>query len=402
MTQEEIRNQFEILSEKELVYFDNSAMTLKPKIVSDSVDYYNRYQPFNSGRGIYRLAFEVTSKVELTREKISKFFNCKTQEVIFTKNTTEGINMIALTFAAQVVKKGDEIIVSDLEHHSNFLPWLELAKKSGAKLVKIPLTENGRITVENFKKVLTNKTKFVALNFVSNTFGYVSPMKEIIKLSKEKNAFVLVDGSQATSHFKIDIEDLNCDFFVFSGYKMFAPTGVGVLIGKQDLLNQTEPLFLGGGMVLDIIDENVTYKQLPHKLEAGTLPIGDIMGLGSAVDFIEDIGFDYIIKKEDELKAYLFKELGKLKGVEVYNADSDLPLALFNVEGVHAHDAASMYDEFNVCVRAGNHCASLVNTFLSQIATIRVSLSFYNTKVEIDKFIFATEQIVKFFDKYKG
>ena len=402
MTQEQILEQFELLKEKELVYFDNSASTLKPKIVCDAVDYYNRYESANSGRGIYRLAFEVTSKVELAREKMAKFLSCESQEIIFTKNTTESINMIALTFAKQVVKAGDEIIVSDIEHHSNYLPWLNLAKQTGAKLIKIPLTKEGRITVENVQKVLSDKTKFVALTAVSNTFGYICPVKEIIKVAKEKGAYVLVDGSQATSHFKIDLKDWNCDFFALSGYKMFAPSGVGVLFGKKELLSQTQPLFQGGGMVLDIIEEQVTFKDLPHKFEAGTLPIADIIGLSNAIDFLQDVGFEAIEKQESQLKQYLFEELSKVKGIEIYNQTTDLPLVLFNVSDAHAHDVASMYDEFNICVRAGNHCASLVNNFLSQIATIRASLSFYNTKQEIDKFIFATKQIVKFFEKYKG
>lgn len=399
MEKANFKKYFEIFNRQELVWFDNSASTLKPKSVCDAVDYYNRYESANSGRGIYSLAYEVTNKVEYSRQKVAKFLSCESEEIIFNKNSTEGINTVALTYAKQIINAGDKIIVSQIEHHSNYLPWVNLAKNAGAEIVFCPLDENGKITLENFESVFDKKVKFVALNYVSNTLGYIAPIKEIIALSHKMGAKVLVDASQATAHKKIDVKDLDCDFLVFSGYKMFAPTGVGVLYGKKELLEKTQPLFFGGGMVLDIDENDIVLKEVPAKFEAGTLPISSIIGLGQAVDFVETIGWEKIEKIERELLDYLLKRLSSVDGVEIYSVKPDLPIIIFNLKGVHAHDASTMYDEFNICVRAGNHCASLVNKLINQIATIRISLAFYNTFEDIDKFIFATEQIIKFFTR---
>lgn len=399
MEKENYKQHFEIFNKQELVYFDNSASTLKPKCVCDIVDFYNRFESVNSGRGMYKLAYNVTNKVEEARKKVAMFIGAESEEIIFNKNTTEGINTVALTYAFQNLKQGDKIVVSQIEHSSNYLPWVMLAKKIGAVVVYCPLDKNERITAFNFKKVLDEKVKFVALNFVSNTLGYLTPINEIIKLSHEVGAKVLVDASQAISHKKIDVKKLDCDFLTFSGYKMFAPMGVGVLFGKKELLEKTEPLFYGGGMVVDFEENNVAVRELPSKFEAGTLPISSILGLGEAVDFVNKIGQQNIEKKEKELLDYLLEKLSSIKGIDIYSVKPDLPIIIFNLINVHAHDAVSLYDQFNICVRAGNHCALLVNKLINQIATIRVSLAFYNTFEDIDKFIFATKQIIKFFDK---
>lgn len=399
MEKENYKQFFEIFDKQELVYFDASASTPKPKCVCDVVDFYNRYEFVNSGRGMYKLAYNVTSKVEKAREDIAKFINAESDEIIFNKNTSEGINTVALTYALQNLKKGDKIVVSQIEHNSNYLPWVMLSKKIGVRIVNCPLTKEGKITISNFKKVLDNNVKFVALNFVSNTLGYITPIKEIIKLAHKIGAKVLVDASQAICHKKIDVKDLDCDFLTFSGYKMFAPTGVGVLFSKKELLEKTEPLFYGGGMVVDFENDIVELREIPSKFEAGTLPISSILGLGQAVDFLNGIGQENIEKKESELIDYLLKKLSSVDGVEIYSIKPDLPIIIFNIKGVHAHDAVSMYDQFNICVRAGNHCAFGVNKLINQIATIRVSLAFYNTLEDIDKFVFATEQIIKFFNK---
>ena len=399
MEKENYKKYFEIYDKQELVYFDNSASTLKPKCVCDVVDYYNRFESVNSGRGMYKLAYDVTNKVEKARRKVALFIGAESEEIIFNKNTSEGINTVALTYAKQNLKKGDKIVLSQIEHNSNYLPWVMLAKSIGAMVVDCPLDENGKITVSNFKKVVDEKVKFVALNFVSNTLGYVTPIKEIIKLAHKAGAKVLVDASQAISHKKIDVKDLDCDFLTFSGYKMFAPTGVGVLFGKKELLEKTEPLFYGGGMVVDFEEQNIVLKELPSKFEAGTLPISSILGLGEAVDFVNSIGQQKIEEKEKELLNYLMQKLSFVNGVEIYLDKPDLPIIIFNILNVHAHDAVSMYDQFNICVRAGNHCALGVNKLIKQIASIRVSLAFYNTFEDIDKFVFATEQIIKFFNK---
>ncbi|MGI5842323.1 MAG: cysteine desulfurase [Christensenellales bacterium] len=388
---------FDIFKKKNLVFFDNSASTLKPKVVCDAVDYYNRFESANAGRGVYRLSYEVTKKVETSRQKIKQFFGASNFELAFTKNTTEGINLVALGFLEKMLKEGDEIVISRLEHNSNYLAYLALANKKGAQLKFVETDDSGHITKEEFEKVLTPKTKFVALTLVSNTFGTKTQIKEIALVCKQKNIAILVDGSQASAHFKINLDELNVDFFVFSGYKMFAPTGVGGLLINKAVANEIDPVCFGGGMVLDVVAEQIETKDLPHRLEAGTLPIGDIIGLGAAVDFITDIGFDYIEARENELKEYFLKKFCELDGVVIYNKNPDVPIFLFNLNGVHAHDAATMYDDFNIILRAGNHCALLVNNALNEIATLRASLSFYNTFKDVDNFIFATKQIYKFF-----
>lgn len=400
MEKENYKQHFEIFDkEKDLVYFDASASTLKPKCVCDVVDFYNRFESVNSGRGLYKLAYDVTEKVDEARRKVAKFIGAQEEEIVFNKNTTEGINTVALTYASQNLKQGDKIMVSEIEHSSNYLPWIMLAKKIGAQIVNCPLDASGRILAKSFEKVMDEKVKFVALNYVSNTFGHISEIGQIIKIAHKNGAKVLVDASQAISHKKIDVKKLDCDFLTFSGYKMFAPTGIGVLFGKKELLEKTEPLFYGGGMVADFDGQTIELKELPSKFEAGTLPIASILGLGEAVDFIGKIGQDNIERKERQLTEYLLTKLSGIKGIEIYSIEPDLPIIIFNITGVHSHDAASLYDQFNVCVRAGNHCALFVNKLIKQIASIRVSLAFYNTFEDIDKFATATQEIVKFFNK---
>ncbi len=394
------RKEFKILDDGKIIYFDNSASTLKPKCVVSAVNYYNEFEPMNVGRGVYKLAYEVTKKVNDTRVAIAKLIGSGDNEIIFTKNTTEGLNLVAKCFAGKNLKKDDEIIISAIEHHSNYLPWIEIAKEIGAKIVNIPLTKEGRITVENFKSVLSEKTKLVAITFVSNVLGYKTPIIEITKLAHEKNAIVVVDAAQAVSHFAFNVKNIDCDFLAFSGYKMFGPSGVGILFGKEKLLNSMRPYNFGGGMVLEVENDNITYKDTPEKFEGGTLPVGSIIGLGQAAVFIKKIGYNYIEKKDIELKNYMLKKLSEIKNVEIYNPKADIAIIAFNIKGVHAHDAATMYDEDGICIRAGNHCAQPLVKFLGQISTIRASLAFYNTFEEIDRFINSTKKIIKFFGKF--
>ena len=394
------KKQFELLNNKNLIYFDNSASTLKPNVVVRAVNNYNTKTPVNVGRGVYKLAYDTTNQVENVRGIVTIFISAKPNESEFTQNTIYAINLVAQSFGASLLKSGDEIIIGKLEHHSNYLPWLEIAKKTGAKLVYVPLDENNNITVKNFKKVLTKNTKIVALSLVSNVLGSITPISEIANLAHKNNAYVVVDAAQAVSHFEINVAKLNCDFLAFSGYKMFAPSGVGVLFGKEILLNKMQPITFGGGMVLDANADTLQYKEAPHKFEVGTLPISSIIGLGEAVKFINTIGYDYITKQDQLLKNYILQKLSEFKQVEIYNKAPHVSIISFNILGIHAHDVATMYDKLGVCVRAGNHCAQPLTEQLNQVATLRVSLAFYNTVGEIDKFIIATQKVIEFFNKF--
>lgn len=393
---EEVRKHFKMLKDN-TIYFDNSASTLKPDCVVDAVNDYNQNISTNSGRSVYKLGYKATKMVEETRQRVAEFLNCEDKDqIVFTKNTTEAINLVANGFVRYNLKKDDEIIVSELEHNSNFLPFFELSKQIGVKLVFVELSKDHKITVENFEKALSDKTKFVALTYVSNVLGYTSPVEQIVELAHQKGAKVLIDGAQAVSHFKIDLKKLDCDFFAFSGYKIFGPSGIGVLFGKSQLLENMHPTNFGGGMVLDVSKNHVEYKSAPERFEGGTLPIGSIIGLKSAIDFVESVGRFTIENQEKELTKYFYENLKKIDGVEVYGQMPDVPIFLFNIKGLHAHDVASMYDEMNICVRAGHHCAQLLMKHIGQIATVRASLCFYNTKKEIDQFLTATKKIVEF------
>lgn len=400
MKDKNVRKHFNLLKNNKLIYFDNSASTLKPNSVVKAVNNYNSNLIANTGRGVYKLAYNVTQLVEQARGAIANLIGANENEIVFTKNTTESLNLVAQSYGLTNLKKDDEIIVSKIEHHSNYLPWLNVGKKTGAKIVNLPLSKENKITISNFKKVLTNKTKVVAITYVSNVLGYITPLKEIIKLAHSVGAVVVVDAAQAVSHFNINVKELNCDFLAFSGYKMYAPSGVGVLFGKNELLQKMSPTTFGGGMVLDVQNNICEFKETPYKFEAGTLPIGSIIGLHEATKFINDIGYNYISKKDNELTKYLLEKLSVINEVEIYNKNADFAIVSFNLKNIHAHDAATMYDQFNICVRAGNHCAQPLTEHLKQPAIIRVSLSFYNTKEEIDKFIIATKEIVNFFNKF--
>ena len=400
MTKNIWKKEFPMLKSKNLIYFDNAASTPKPKSVVRAENDYNAFTPVNVGRGGYQLQLQVEKRVEDTRSLIATFVGAKSpKSVVFTKNTTEAISLVVNGYLKNNLKKGDEIVVSELEHHSNFLPYVALAKQTGAKLVILPLNEKHKITVADAKKVITPKTKFVALSQVSNVLGTEQPVAQIVALAHKVGAKVLVDGAQAVSHRKVNLKKLNCDFYVFSGYKLYAPTGVGVLVGKQELLQETQPQLLGGGMVLNADPKNLQWKEVPYKFEGGTLPISSILGLQKAIEFLLDVGYAEIEKKETVLKNYLLQELAKLEDVKIYSTDCAVPVVAFNITGVHAHDAATLYDEKGIALRAGHHCAQILHKALEVPASLRVSLAFYNTTQEIDKFIHITKQIIAFFHK---
>ncbi|MCL1924479.1 MAG: SufS family cysteine desulfurase [Defluviitaleaceae bacterium] len=391
---QKIRDDFPILKEsmngKPLIYLDNGATSLKPLQVLEAEAVYNTKKTANVHRGVYKLSNEATELYEEARATVAKFINADYKEIVFTKGATEALNMIAMGYGLSNLKKGDEIITSELEHHSSFLPWQNVAKLTGAKLVKIPLNDEGRITIENFKKALTDKTKVVAINYVSNVMGYMAPVKEICEICSERNIITNIDAAQAAPHLKIDVRELNCDFLSFTGHKMLAPTGVGVLYGKFKNLQQMNPVNFGGEMI-DLVEfENSTYKDAPFKFEAGTPVIAGAIGLKAAVDYLENIGMEKIHAHEMELRKYAISELLKIEGIKIFNENAETGIISFNVANIHPHDMATVYDSEGVCVRAGHHCAQLLMKWLKQPATLRASIYLYNTKEEIDTFIKAT------------
>ena len=391
-----IREDFPILKEKmngmPLIYLDNAATSLKPNSVLDAQTLYNTKKSANVHRGVYKLSNDATELYENARSVVAKFINADYKEVVFTKSATESLNMVANGFGHTMIREGDEIITSELEHHSSFLPWQSIANINGGKLVKIPLTEDGRITVENVKKVITEKTKVIALGYVSNVMGYVAPIKEICNLASEHGILTSIDAAQAAPHLKIDVKDLGCDFLSFTGHKMLAPTGVGVLYGKFELLQKMYPQNFGGEMI-DLVEfEESTYKDAPFKHEAGTPVIAGAISLGAAIEYLEKIGLYNIHNHEMSLRRLAISELKNIEGIKIFNEHAETGIISFNLEGVHPHDMATVYDSEGVCVRAGHHCAQLLMKFLKQPATLRASIYLYNTEEDIRTFINATKK----------
>jgi len=319
--------------------------------------------------------------------------------VVFTRGTTSSINIVASSYGLNFLDSNSEIIVSEQEHHSQFLPWQNVAKITKAKLKFIPLDQNGKITVDAFKSVLTNNTKVVAINYVSNVLGYINPIKDIIALAHEKNALVIIDGAQAIQHLKIDVKDLDMDFLAFSGHKMLGPTGIGILYGKSQYLDILEPVEFGGDMNEDVEKDVSTWKKSPIKLEAGTMPIAGVIGLGEAIDYLLEQGFDEIEKQTKILYNYLISELLKIKEIDIYNLYSDTGIVTFNLKNVPAHDAISYYAEKNIALRSGQHCAKLIHDFLGIHSSLRASVYFYNSLDEVKTFIDVTKEAVDYFKK---
>lgn len=385
-----------------LVYMDSGATALKPKQVLDKMqDYYSNYG-VNIHRGVYKLSYEATDAYDIAREKIANFINASFEEVVFLRNASEALNFTALVYGEKNINEGDEIISSELEHHSCVLPWMEIAKKKNANLKYVPLDESGRITIDSFKKVLTDKTKVVALNYFSNVMGYKTPIKEIIRLAHEKGAIVVVDAAQAVAHEKVDVKDLDCDFLAFSGHKMMGPTGVGILFGKKKILKKLPPLYYGGDMNEEVFKDNVEVKDIPYRFETGTPAIAEGIGLGEAVDYLLSIGFDNIHEHTFALYDYTIKRLKNIEGITIYNTNPDIPIIAFNIDGVHPHDAATLFDEAEICLRAGHHCAQLLTKWLACVGTLRGSFYVYNDFNDCDKFIETVKEAVVFFKRING
>ena len=389
---EKLRSDFKVLRDNpKLSYLDNAASTLKP----DCVVYRNL--GVNVHRGVYKLSYEATEAYEEAREVIASFIGAKFEEIVFTRGASSALNLVALSYGLSHLKAGDEIITSELEHHSSHMPWVNVAKMIGANVKYVPLNEEGRITVDAFKSVLTDKTKVVALTYVSNVMGYITPIKEIINLAHEKGAVVSVDGAQAVPHMNIDVKDLDCDFLSFSGHKLCGPTGIGVLYGKAKLLASMPPIEFGGDMADDVNKYEMTYKDAPYRFETGTPIIAGAIGLARACKYIKEIGLDNISKYEYLLKCKAIEELKKIPGVIIYNETAETGIVSFNIDGVHPHDAASVFDNNDVCIRAGHHCAQLITKWLDTMGTVRASFYFYNTVEDVLKFVESVREASEFF-----
>ena len=396
-----IKKDFPVLNKNEnLHYLDSGASSLKPKCVIDKIDYYYNNLSCNVHRGVYKLSYEATDMYESARKTIAQFINAKEEEIVFTRGASAALNLVASSYGMTFLNEGDEIITSELEHHSNFMPWLNVCNVKKCKLKFVELDKEGRITVENFKKALTDKTKLVALTHVSNVLGYITPIKEIIDMCHERGIIVSVDAAQSAPHMKIDVKALDCDFLSFSGHKMCGPSGIGVLYGKFELLEKMPPIEFGGDMADMVYKDSMTYKISPFKFETGTPIIDGAIGLAEACKYLDSIGMDEIAAHDAALARLAVEELSKIEGVTVYNKTVETGVVTFNIEGVHPHDAASIYDEENVCIRAGHHCAQLVTRFLNQISTTRASFYLYNIEEDVYALAKAVRKARDFFNQF--
>lgn len=394
---QEIRNDFPILKREvnghPLVYLDNAATSQKPQQVIDViVDYYSHYNA-NIHRGVHTLSQEATDAYEIARKKIQSHFNIKhTQEVILTSGTTHGINLVANGFSS-FLKKGDEIIVSAMEHHSNIVPWQMLCERTEATLKVIPIDKNGNLVFSAYEKLLSPATKLVFVNHISNALGTINPIREIIEKAHAVGAAVLIDGAQSCSHIKPDLQALDCDFYVTSAHKMCGPTGVGMLYGKLDWLHKLPPYQGGGEMIKEVTFEKTTYADLPHKFEAGTPNIVGGIGFGAALDYLNGIGFDAITQHENELLNYATEELLKIDDLIIYGTGPEKTSVIsFNIEGIHPYDIGTIVDKLGIAVRTGHHCAQPIMDFYNIPGTVRASFAFYNTKEEVDKLVSAVKK----------
>lgn len=384
------RNDFPLLMQNKIIYIDNAATSQRPQCVIDAEgDFYKNYNA-NPLRGLYSLSVEATEVYENAREAVRKFIGAeKSNEIIFTRNTTESLNLVAYSYGLSNVKKGDKIVVSIMEHHSDLLPWQMVAKTCGAELKFIECAKDGSIDLEKVKELITSRTKIVAMTQVSNVLGREYPVKEIAKLAHEKGAVMVVDGAQSTPHIRVDVTDLDADFFAFSGHKLLAPMGIGVLYGKEELLEKMPPFLSGGEMIDSVTRTSAVYAELPHKFEAGTVNAAGAAGLKAAIDYIEKVGFDYIGEREIALTSRAIEKMKKIPHVNIIgseNADEHTGIVTFTIDNVHPHDISEILAADGIAVRAGHHCAQPLLTHLGLNSTARASFAFYNTEDEVDKF----------------
>ncbi|WP_044748584.1 cysteine desulfurase [Bacillus alveayuensis] len=398
----EVRKLFPILNQevngKPLVYLDSAATSQKPLPVIEALDNYYREYNSNVHRGVHTLGTKATDAYEGAREKVRKFINAKsTEEIIFTRGTTTAINTVAASYGRANLRQGDEIVITYMEHHSNIIPWQQVAKQTGAILKYIPLQKDGSISLEEVEKTVTPNTKIVSVMQVSNVLGAINPIKEIAQIAHKNGAVMVVDGAQSAPHMKIDVQDLDCDFFAFSGHKMCGPTGIGVLYGKKDLLENMEPVEFGGEMIDFVGLYESTWKELPWKFEGGTPIIAGAIGLGAAIDFLEEIGLDNIAAHEHKLAQYALEQMSTVEGLTIYGPKERAGLVTFNIDGVHPHDVATVLDAEGIAVRAGHHCAQPLMKWLNVSATARASFYLYNTEEDIDKLVAALKKTKEYF-----
>lgn len=399
------REDFPILNNREMAYLDNGATTQKPKQVLETLKKFYENENANPHRGAYTLSIEATEVYENTRKKIAEFINAKnSEEIIFSKNATESLNLLAYSYGFDNLKENDEVVLSIMEHHSNIVPWQYVTKKTKSKLKYMYINDNFEFSKEEIEEKITDKTKIVGITHISNVLGTINPVKDIIKYAHKKGAIVILDASQSIPHFKVDVQELDADFVVFSGHKMLAPLGIGVLYGKKELLQKMNPFLMGGDMIEYVYEQETTFAPLPNKFEAGTQNVEGVVGLGAAIDYINEIGYENIEKEEKELTEYARKELEKLDFLDLYltpNKENHSSVFSFNIKGVHPHDVASILDTEGVYVRSGNHCAQPLLRYLGIDSTCRASLYFYNTKEEIDKLVKALIKTNNIFARFK-
>ena len=400
----EVKSQFPIFSKKingkQLVYLDSSNSAQKPLSVIKSLDNFYKNEFSNIGRSIHTLSVNATNKFEETRMNVKKFINASSKdEIIFTKNATESINLVATTFGQQHIKQGDEILITELEHHSNYIPWHYLRVNKGAIIKFAPINDDGDILINKFKELINPKTKIIALTHLSNVTGTIVPIKEIVEIAKKKNIPVLVDGCQSAPHIKIDVKDLDCDFYAISGHKVYGPTGVGILYAKKKWLENLPPYIGGGGMISEVKKDKVTYAPLPDKYEAGTMATAEVVAFNESIRFMQSIGIENIIKHENELTNYALENMKKINSVNIVgNPKNKAGVISFTIKGIHPHDISTIVDEEGVAIRAGHHCCQILHERLNLSATARASFGIYNTKEDIDILCKAIENCRKVFE----
>ena len=404
MNGENIKKDFPLLENRNIAYLESGATTQKPIQVINAIEEFYKKNNANPHRGAYTLSIEATEVYESTRQKIAKFINAKhPEEIIFSKNATESLNLIAYSYGMDNLKKDDEVVISIMEHHSNLVPWQKITKATESKLNYMYINEKFELSDEEIETKITDRTKIVGIAHVSNVLGTINNVKKIIKYAHKKGAVVIVDASQSIPHMKIDVQDLDADFLVFSGHKMLAPLGIGVLYGKREILNKMTPFLMGGDMIEYVYEQETTYAPLPNKFEAGTQNVEGVIGLGTAIDYIQDIGYDKMQEIENDVLAYARQELSKLDFLTLYmtpNEKNHSSVISFNIKGVHPHDVASILDSEGVCVRSGNHCAQPLMRFLGIDSTCRASFYFYNTKEDVDRLVHALNKAYDMFRKF--
>ena len=404
MTNYELRKDFEILENNRIAYLDSGATTQKPKYVIDAIKNYYEHDNANPHRGAYKLSIRATEVYDEAREKVKKFINAKdAREIVFTRNATESLNLIAYSYGLKNIEKDDKIVLSIMEHHSNLVPWQMVAKQKEAKLDYIYTDKDGYLKQEDIENKIVPGVKIVGITQVSNVLGTINPVKEIVKRAHEVGAIAVVDASQSAPHMKIDVTDMDADFLVFSGHKMLSPLGIGVLYGKKELLDKMNPFLFGGDMIEYVYEQDTTFAEVPTKFEAGTQNVEGAVGLGAAIDYLNNIGMDNVEKIEKDVLEYAMKELSKIDFITLYGPkelENHAGVISFNVNKVHPHDVASILDSENVCIRSGNHCAQPLLRYMGLDSTCRASFYIYNTKEDVDKLIEALYKTKKIFEKW--